>query len=97
MYTFQIFLNSPAFYDLFAYTELPTFDLASDAFATLRNDVQNPLVIYIIADISLYALHTYNLISESYIMCEIAIQKTKLYSAKNSNQSILPFFSVNAL
>ena len=35
---FQIFLNSPAFYDLFAYTELPTFDLASDAFATLRND-----------------------------------------------------------
>lgn len=32
----QIFLNSGDVYKLFTYTELPTFDLASDAFATLR-------------------------------------------------------------
>lgn len=32
----QVFIESEAFYKLFAYIELPTFDIASDAFATFE-------------------------------------------------------------
>merc|ERR1719468_501669 len=35
----EIFLHAEYFYDLFKYSELPTFDLASDAFATLRHSL----------------------------------------------------------
>lgn len=42
----QIFLNSPEFFLLFDHVQQPTFDIASDAFATLK--VSNPRVIAIL-------------------------------------------------
>jgi calcium binding protein 39 len=32
----QVFIESDAFFKLFSYIELPTFDIASDAFATFE-------------------------------------------------------------
>lgn len=40
----QLVLHSPALYLLFDYVQLPTFDIASDAFATLKVPATRPRV-----------------------------------------------------